>query len=99
MTSVWARIRARRPLWAVYPTARLASLALVAGVLWLLPGIAGRIAGLSAAAVLVLMTLADYVRLPHARNVEVERTAPETIGLGDPARAGVRRSLRMADGP
>lgn len=85
MTSVWARIRARRPLWAVYPTARLAALVLAAGVLWLLPGVVGRVAGLTAAAGTLGLVLFDYFRLPRARHLTIERTAPETTGLGDPA--------------
>jgi uncharacterized protein (DUF58 family) len=83
MTSLWARARARRPLWAIYPTPRLAWAVLAAGVLWLIPGDAGRIVATTTAVALALLVLYDYFRLPRAKHVHVERAAPETIGLGD----------------
>jgi uncharacterized protein (DUF58 family) len=85
MTSWWARVRARRPLWAVYPTARAATLVLVIGVLWFIPGSVGRIVSLAGVAAAVALMVFDYIRLPHARHLAVERSAPETIGLGDAA--------------
>lgn len=85
MTSLWARIRARRPVWAIFPTGRLAGVVLVAGALWLVPGAAGRVTALVALAIVVGVTVFDYLRLPHARNLEVERNTPESIGLGDPS--------------
>lgn len=85
MTSFRARLRARRPLWAVYPTGRLATLVLVSGALWLVPGVTGRIVALVAVAAVGALAAFDYLRLPHARHLIVERIAPDTIGLGDPA--------------
>jgi len=85
MTSLWARIRARRPLWAIFPTGRLAAIVLVTGALWLVPGGVGRVIALVVLAIVVGATLLDYLRLPHARNLEIERNAPESIGLGDPS--------------
>jgi uncharacterized protein (DUF58 family) len=85
MTSLWARIRARRPLWAVFPTGRLAVIVLVTGALWLVPGDVGRVVALVTLAAVVAITLFDYMRLPHARHLQVERSAPDSIGLGDPS--------------
>ncbi|MGH7618351.1 MAG: DUF58 domain-containing protein [Gemmatimonadaceae bacterium] len=85
MTPLPARLRARRPLWGVYPTTRLALVVLVTGALWLVPGAAGRAVAIAAVAFVVTLVLFDYLRLPHARHVAVERSAPETIGLGDSA--------------
>lgn len=85
MTSLMARLRARRPFWSVYPTPRLAAVVLAAGVLWLVPGRAG-VALAAAGAAVVLGALAfDYIRLPRPRDLEVERGTPPTLGLGDTA--------------
>jgi len=83
VTSLRERLRARRPIWAVYPTARLATLVLVAGGLWLIPGIVGRITGATAVIVVVGLVSFEYLRLPRAKQVQAARTAPETIGLSD----------------
>ena len=85
MTSLRDRLRARRPIWAIYPTAGLAALVLATGALWLIPGIVGRIVGTTAAVVVVGLVSFDYLRLPRAKQVHAERKASETIGLGDAA--------------
>ncbi len=85
MTSLGARLRARRPFWAVYPTGRFAAIVFVTGALWLVPGRVGSILSLAAAAVVVAMVVFDYLRIPHARHLRVERAAPGSVGLGDPA--------------
>jgi uncharacterized protein (DUF58 family) len=85
MTSLGARLRERRPLWAVYPTSRMASVVLATGVLWLVPGTIGRGVAIAAALAVAGVALFDYLRLPRARHVNVERVATETIGLGDAA--------------
>ena len=46
MPGLIERLRARKPLWAIYPTRRLAVGVLAAAFLWLLPGTAGRVAAL-----------------------------------------------------
>jgi uncharacterized protein (DUF58 family) len=75
--------RARRPLWAVYPTRRLAMTVLCLSLLWLLPGDTGIIAGLVAAAVVLLAAGVDYLQLPGRRDLEIARDVPATLGLGD----------------
>jgi len=79
------RARAWRPSWSVFPTPRLAEVALAAGALWLVPGSIGRIVAASAIGVVLLAAIVDYVRLPSRRSVTVERQGPQTIGLGDAA--------------
>jgi uncharacterized protein (DUF58 family) len=87
-----ARLRARRPLWAVFPTDRAAFAVLGLGVLWLIPGTIGRAAAIGAAVLLIAAVAFDYLRLPPARRIVVERRAPDTIGLGDTAE--IEYSLR-----
>lgn len=77
------RIRARRPLWAVFPTDRLAAVVLGLGVLWFIPGAVGRWVAVGASISLVAAVAFDYFRLPSARGLLVERSAPEAVGLGD----------------
>jgi len=81
--AILARVRAWRPSWSVFPTRRLAEVVLVSSVLWLIPGATGQVVALSATVVVLLVAIADYVRLPSRRSVRVERAGPETIGLGD----------------
>jgi len=83
--TILARILAWRPSWSVFPTRRLAVVVLVTSVLWLVPGPRGEVVSLGAIGVLLLVALADYVRLPSRRSVRVDREEPETIGLGDAA--------------
>lgn len=72
----------RKPLWAVYPTARLAALVCGAGFLWLVPGI-GRAVAWAAIVALAGAVVFDYFRLPRRRDLSLERAMAETIGLGD----------------
>jgi uncharacterized protein (DUF58 family) len=81
--SILARIRSRRPLWAVYPTERLAAFVAMAGVLWLLPGTLGVAFGSAGLFVVASLTAFDYVRLPRSANIDVTRSIPDSIGLGD----------------
>src|SRR5215207_4043949 len=83
--SAVGRFMARRPFWSVFPTPRLAAVVLGSGVLWLIPGPVGRIAAVSGLVAAALALGFDYLRLPPGRDVEVERMAPETLGLGDDA--------------
>jgi len=80
---VLARIRSRRPLWAVHPTTRLAQLVVGASVLWLLPGRIGVALGSIGLVAIAGLVVFDYVRLPRAGAVEVERSIPDQIGLAD----------------
>lgn len=75
--------RAAHPRLRYVPEPRLALVLLLLGALWLLPGSAGRWAGFGALALLTLAALADALRLPGADDVDVEREAPPTIGIGD----------------
>ena len=78
-----ARIRSRRPLWGLHPTPRLAQLVLVSGALWLLPGTVGVALGAIALAAIGGLVVFDYLRIPRADGVEIARSIPDQIGLGD----------------
>ena len=80
----WARLRAARPWWRIYPTRRLAGAVLVAGVAWVIPVIGAPLALVLLAAIVVAVAV-DYLRLPRRDAVTIERSAPETLGLGDAA--------------
>jgi uncharacterized protein (DUF58 family) len=82
--SWWSWLEAKRPWWRVYPTRRLATAVLVAGVAWIVPGIGGPL-GLALIVGLVTAVIVDYLRLPRRESITVERAAPETLGLGDSA--------------
>lgn len=77
----WRPRRIRRPWLAAYPTKRLAAVVLVVGLIWFVPA-AAAVAALMLGALLALLIL-DYVRLPGRSGVSLERSAPESIGLGD----------------
>lgn len=81
---ILARIRSRRPLWAVHPAKRLAEIVAAAGVLWLLPGSSGVALGALGLVVIGALVAFDYIRLPRAKDIDVERSIPEQVGLGDP---------------
>ena len=40
----WARLRAKRPWWRVYPTRRLAGLVLAAALAWIVPVVGTKLA-------------------------------------------------------
>jgi uncharacterized protein (DUF58 family) len=84
MPSLVERVRARKPLWAVYPTRRLAVCVLGVGVLWLVPGSVGKVAAVIGIVALAGVVAFDYLRLPHRRDMALERVVAETVGLGDP---------------
>ena len=77
------RMRARDPLWSVYPSPRLAIVVLAIGAAWLVPGDIGVIAAIVGAAAIAVALVVDYLRLPHRADVDVTRTAPDVAGLGD----------------
>ena len=83
LSGVFARVRRRRPLWAVHPTTRLAQVVAAVGVLWLLPGSVGVALGAIGLVVIGGLVALDYVRLPRAGGVEIARSIPDQIGLGD----------------
>ena len=91
---VLARIRSRRPLIAVYPTRRLAGIVLAAGALWLIPGTVGSAIAFGAAFVIAAAAAFDYTRLPRRAHLRIERSIPESIGLGDVV--PLRYAIRMA---
>ena len=74
---------ARRPFWVIYPTRRLAIVVVALSVLWLVPGTLGFVLAWSAAAVVFVAALADFLMLPPRRRVNARRAIPETLGLGD----------------
>lgn len=80
-----APVRRRQPRWTVFPTPRLAMLVLVAAAAWLVPGDAAGIVVTLTNGVLVLAAAADFLLLPRRRDIDIERIAPETLGLGDAA--------------
>lgn len=77
-----ARLRARRPVWSVYPTERAAGVLLAFAVSWLVPAIGATVATVGVALYLVVLVV-DYLRLPRRGDVLVRREAPATLGLGD----------------
>jgi len=78
----FARLRARRPFWSVYPTERAAGAVLALAVLWLVPRVGTAIA-IAALAVFLAALIFDYLRLPRRGDVVVRREVPATLGLGD----------------
>ena len=74
---------ARRPLWAIYPTSRLALTVMGFAALWLIPGKAGVIAGIGGLIVVAIAGAIDYVLLPGRRDIQVTRDLPTLLGLGD----------------
>jgi uncharacterized protein (DUF58 family) len=76
-------LAARRPLWAVYPTRRLAVVVLLLSVLWLVPGSAGVVAAGIGLALATIAVGVDYIPLPGRRDVDISRDIPPTLGLGD----------------
>lgn len=76
------RIRARRPLWTVYPSERAAGALLALAVLWLFPRVGVSLA-LAGVAVFVAAIVFDYLRLPRRGDLSVQRDTPSTLGLGD----------------
>ncbi|MGH7689575.1 MAG: DUF58 domain-containing protein [Gemmatimonadaceae bacterium] len=76
------------------PTPRLAWALAAASVLWLLPGRAGAVAGAAGLAGLAVFAAVDVVRLPPRRLLDVARTVPAAIGVGDRAPASYVVSSR-----
>lgn len=88
------RLRARKPLWAIYPTPRLAAVVLVGGLLWLVPGAAGRVVAQAGVGVLAAVVVFEYFRLPRRRALGLERSVVDIMGLGDPQQ--IEYALRSA---
>jgi uncharacterized protein (DUF58 family) len=78
-----ARWRERKFRWAVFPTRRMATLVAGAALLWLVPGIAGRIIAAVALIAIFVAAATDYVLLPSPSDLVVERDVPDRMGLGD----------------
>ena len=76
------RLRARRPLWSVYPTDRAAGVLLALALLWLVPILGSAIATVGVV-LFVAALVFDYLRLPRRADIVVQREAPATLGLGD----------------
>jgi len=72
--------RATRPRIVAQP--RLALLVALVAPLWLVPA-AGRWLALGALLLLAVATVADWLALPQARDLEVERELPPVLGVGD----------------
>ena len=80
--SRWRRILA--VVSAFVPTQRLALAAALLAPLWLLSGWpAGLVVATVASIAVVLLVALDVALLPDARDIEVEREAPATVGVGD----------------
>jgi uncharacterized protein (DUF58 family) len=78
------RIRAARDAMAFVPTRRLAAVAAGAAPLWLLSAIPhGAIVAEIAVALLLVAIVIDVAALPSRDDLEVDRTLPDTIGVGD----------------
>jgi uncharacterized protein (DUF58 family) len=93
MAGWWARLRAKRPWWRVYPTRRLAVFVLAAALAWIIPVVGTRLAVALLVAILAVVVF-DYLRLPRRDAITVERTAPDALGLGD--RADITYAVRSA---
>ncbi|HEY4130437.1 MAG TPA: DUF58 domain-containing protein, partial [Gemmatimonadaceae bacterium] len=78
------RFRARRPLWSIYPTPRLAAVVLAFSSFWFIPVVGNSLAPFALALVFVAV-IVDYGWLPRRSAFDVERAAPEMIGLGEGA--------------
>lgn len=99
--------RGWRGWWTIYPTRRLALVVAVIGVAWLVPGPAGRLVAIGALVAAMIAAASDYLRLPSASALAVERTVPMPMGLGDEnviryaVRSSAARSvqLRLYDAP
>ncbi|MEJ7810561.1 MAG: DUF58 domain-containing protein [Gemmatimonadaceae bacterium] len=77
-------LRAARAATAFLPTRRLAAAIALLAPLWLLAYTrAGALPALAAFAIVALAALRDALWLPSARDIEVETTLPETVGIGD----------------
>jgi uncharacterized protein (DUF58 family) len=82
VASIAERIAARRPLWAIYPTRRLAWMVGGLSILWLVPTVGAHLALIGLALALVA-TAIDYVILPGRTDLTVSREIGSTLGLGD----------------
>ena len=72
-----------RTLLAFVPERRLAGALAVAAILWLVPG--GAALGAGALALVGVAVFIEIVRLPARGTFVLERTAPQSLGLGDDA--------------
>lgn len=80
--SRWRRVVVE--VTAFVPTRRLALAVALLALLWLLSAWpAGLVTAAVASIALVLLVALDVALLPDARDVEVEREAPRTVGVGD----------------
>jgi uncharacterized protein (DUF58 family) len=77
------RLTVRQPLLQIAPEPRLALIIALLAPAWLLPGAAGRIAIIVILAAITLAIVADAIALPARGDIMVERTLPQSIGIGD----------------
>jgi len=80
---VSADLTAGAPWPRVVPTTRLAAAVAILAPLWLVPGDRAAWLALGAAGVLALLVVVDWVGLPAARDLALERELPATVGVGD----------------
>jgi uncharacterized protein (DUF58 family) len=78
-------VTAKQPRLRFSPERRLALLVALSGVLWLIPGRTGTLAGGGALALIAVLAAADFALLPSRRAISVARELPETVGIGDTA--------------
>ncbi len=77
------------------PTRRLAALVAAAAPLWLLSGTRlGLVVAAAATLAVIVAALADALLLPAARDLDVHRELPDTLGVGDPATGSYRVDSR-----
>ena len=84
----------RRPLLQLVPEPRLALVVALSSLVWLLPGEAGRLARIVVLAALAAAVVVDVIALPAARDIEIDRIFPSTIGVGDRTDGDYRISSR-----
>jgi uncharacterized protein (DUF58 family) len=76
-------VTAKQPWLRYSPERRLALLVAASGILWMIPGRAGTLAGGGALAVIALLMAADFALLPSRRALTCARELQESVGIGD----------------
>lgn len=86
LSDVLGRVRALGSAIAFIPTPRLALVVVAISPVWLLSRWqAGAVLALAASTILILAVVLDVAALPSERDIDVRRTFPDTVGVGDRA--------------
>lgn len=91
LSDVLGRVRALGSAIAFIPTPRLALVVVAISPVWLLSRWqAGAVLALAASTILILAVVLDVAALPSERDIDVRRTFPDTVGVGDRAHGEYR---------